>query len=456
MNKTINRIHFIAIGGSVMHNLALALRYLGYEITGSDDEIYEPAKSKLQAAGLHPEATGWDESRINNEIDAIILGMHAKKDNPELLKAQELGIPIYSYPEFIYHQSRDKQRVVIAGSHGKTSTTAMVMHVLQREGRAFDFLLGANIAGFDNNVQLSDAPLIIIEGDEYLSSPLDLRPKFIHYQQHIGLITGIAWDHINVYPEFDDYVHQFELFAAQTPTNGRLFYFDDAGLTKKIGDKLAKTHTATPYQAHPYRVEHGKYILQTAHGEVPLHIFGDHNMQNLQGALHICEALGVSRQAFYRAIDDFSGAGKRLELLAETTNKAVFKDFAHAPSKVRASVNATKDRNPERALWAILELHTFSSLHPDFIGHYRDSLQAADQCWVYINPNNLKLKNASHLNEAYIKAAFNRSDLHFTNHIHDVLEAVQANKSPKCNYLWMSSGNFASIDLTDLAQKLIS
>lgn len=456
MTKQVNKFHFIAIGGSVMHNLAIALHEKGHHVSGSDDEIYEPAKGRLLSHGILPEKTGWHPEKINTDIDAVILGMHAKKDNPELFRAQELGIAVYSYPEFVFQQSADKKRVVIAGSHGKTSITSMIMHVLRYNRVDFDYMLGAALKGFEHNVKLTDAPLIIIEGDEYMSSPIDLKPKFLHYQHHLGLISGIFWDHINVYPDEQDYNDQFEKFASLTQPGGSLIYCTEDEKVKEIGEKNRPGVSSIPYQKHPYLVNEGIYYLKTMDAELPLRIFGAHNMQNLAAARAVVEQLGITDNQFYKAIADFEGAAKRLELVEEANGHAVFKDFAHAPSKVKASIDAAKERNKNRKLIAIVELHTFSSLHPDFISNYKNTGRAADSLFVFINPENLKLEDTSHLTEYALRNAFDRQDLRCFTNINQLCQMVNEEKDASgTNFLWMSSGNFAQTDFEKLSKELL-
>ena len=360
------RIHLIAIGGSAMHNMALALHGKGYQVTGSDDEIFEPSKTRLKNKGLLPETMGWDAKRITKDIDCVVLGMHARKDNPELLRAQELGLTIYSYPEYIYEQSKDKKRVVIAGSHGKTTITAMVLHVLTVNNVDCDYMVGAKLEGFDTMVKLTkEAPVIILEGDEYLSSPTDRRPKFIHYRPHVALMSGIAWDHINVFPTFPEYCYQFELLVDVMEKDGTLIYFDGDENIQAIVKK--KNVRSIPYNSHPNVVKDGKTSLLAGGKELPMKIFGQHNLQNLSGAMLICKELGLSDEQFYTAIASFKGAAKRLEWVAGNDTCDVYKDFAHSPSKLKATTKAVKDQFPKRRLVACMELHTFSSLNEEFL-----------------------------------------------------------------------------------------
>ncbi|RMG83047.1 MAG: hypothetical protein D6714_10410, partial [Bacteroidetes bacterium] len=374
-------IHLIALGGAVMHNLALALHHNGHQVTGSDDEFYEPSRSRLAHAGLLPEKTGWHPDRITPDLDAVILGMHARADNPELRKAQDLGLPIYSFPAFIHDFAKDKQRVVIAGSHGKTTTTAMILHVLNYWGKKFDYLVGAQLNGFERMVQLSDAPVIILEGDEYLSSALDPRPKFVHYRPHIAVLTGIAWDHMNVFPTFENYVSQFELLLESMEKGGTLFFYGPDPEIRQLLQRNSADIIATPYRAFNYKNTGGQAaILRFGLPYVPLKVFGQHNLSNLKAAHLVCLELGITDDQFFEAIQSFEGAAKRLDLFYEDKENdfSVYKDFAHAPSKVRATVSAVKEQYPNRQLTACLELHTYSSLNQDFLPQYQNTLDLAD------------------------------------------------------------------------------
>ena len=444
------RIHFIAIGGSVMHNLAIALKEKGYKVTGSDDDIFEPSRSRLEKAGILPPSNGWDPNRVTEDLDAVVLGMHAKADNPELIKAQELGLKIYSYPDFIFENIKDKQRIVIAGSHGKTTITSMVLHVLKYHNRAFDYVVGAQIEGFDNMVKLSDAPIIVIEGDEYLTSPLDRTPKFLKYQHHIGLISGIEWDHINVYPTLEDYVKQFDHFADATPKAGTLIYCEEDDMATLICNKEREDVQRVEYKEHPSRIENGTTYLLTENGEVPVKVFGRHNMQNLSGAKEVLKKVGVTSDQFYEAIQTFKGAANRLELLKEKENHAVYKDFAHAPSKLAATTKALKEQYKDRQLVACLELYTFSSLNKAFLAQYQGTFNAADIAIVYYSPKNLVLKNLETFSAEDVKLAFNRSDLLVFTEIIELKQYLMSIDWNNKNLLMMSSGKFDGLDLHEL------
>lgn len=451
------KVHFIAIGGSAMHNLALALGKKGYTVTGSDDEIFEPSRTRLSAAGILPEKMGWFPEKITADLDAVILGMHARKDNPELTKALEMGLKIYSYPEFIYQQSEDKQRIVITGSHGKTTITSMILHVLKHFNRKFDYLVGAQLEGFDTMVKLSeDAPVIIIEGDEYFSSPLDPTPKFLHYKHHIGLMSGIAWDHINVYPTYDDYVRQFETFADSTPKAGTLIYSEEDDLVTVICRKERDDVQRLEYSAHKHVIKNGITYLKTDSEDIELKIFGKHNLTNLSGAKAVCLKIGITDKMFYDAIQSFKGASNRLEILEKNEDTIIFRDFAHAPSKLNATSNAVKNQFPERELIAVLELHTFSSLNKAFLPNYRDTFDAPDQSIVYFNPETLKHKKLPEISAEEVKKAFHTTGLKvFTNNEDLKAELLKVNWKNK-NLLFMSSGNFGGINIKEFAGKIIN
>ncbi|GET30699.1 UDP-N-acetylmuramate--L-alanine ligase [Prolixibacter sp. SD074] len=449
-------IHFIAIGGAAMHNLAITLKQKGYRVTGSDDEIVEPSKSRLEQHGLLPGSFGWDVNRITSGLDAVILGMHAREDNPELAKARDLGIKIYSYPEFLYEQTKHKTRIVIGGSHGKTTITSMIMHVLKENNVDFDYMVGAQIEGFDTMVRLSDsAKIAIFEGDEYLSSPIDRRPKFHLYQPQIGLLSGIAWDHINVFPTFDNYVEQFREFARLMPDKAHLIYFDGDENLRKIASENAPRLKVTGYNEHAADVTDGRTQLITANGQhIGLTIFGRHNLQNISGAHVICQQLGITDEDFYRSISTFSGASRRLEKLAETNNMTVFRDFAHSPSKLKATVEAVKQQFPGRQLTAVMELHTFSSLKKEFLPLYKDSMEKADRAFVYFSPHTIEHKKLEPITTDQVKEAFGRDDLQvFTDPdaLFSALENVPHNNQ---NLLLMSSGTFSGKDLPAFAKSL--
>lgn len=447
-------IHFISIGGSAMHNLALVLHQQGHLITGSDDEIYEPSRTRLQQHGLLPAATGWFPEKIHTKLNAVIIGMHARRNNPELIKAQEVGLPIFSYPEYLYHQSQQKQRIVIAGSHGKTTITSMILHVMRYHGRIFDYLVGAQLDGFDTMAQLTaDAPVIIIEGDEYPSSPIDLRPKFLHYQPHIALISGIAWDHVNIYPTWDEYVDQFELLAEAMPKAGILIFDESDDMLDVIGQKERTDITKIPYEAHPHEVVNTQTFLVTKQGKrLPLLVFGEHNMKNIAGAMTVCDRMGITEEQFYEAIASFKGAANRLERVAENTNRIVFRDFAHAPSKVEASTKAVKQQYGTCKLLAIVELHTFSSLSKPFLDQYKSSLDDADEAIVYFNTHTLEAKQLDPITPEDIITAFDHQDLRvFTS-----TDALRTYLLLACEnvdiVLLMSSGTFGGLDVQEIAR----
>lgn len=455
MQQKKQKIHFIAIGGSVMHNLAIALKQGGHEVSGSDDEIVDPSRSTLAQHGLLPDTEGWNPDKIKPSLDAVILGMHAKVDNPELLKAQQLGLRIFSFPEYIYEHSKNKQRIVIAGSHGKTTITAIVIHVLHYFKHKFDYVLGAKVKGIENTVKLSDAPIIVIEGDEYLSSALDPTPKFIRYQHHIGLISGIAWDHYNVFPNEEEYVKQFDLFADATPKGGILIYCEQDSMALMIGKKERVDTLELSYKNHPHTSDNnGQFFLTNGKERYPIKIFGSHNFQNISGAKEILKKIGITPEQFLEAITSFEGAAGRLQKIKEYAATSVYKDFAHAPSKAKATVKALKEIAPSRDLVAVFELHTFSSLNKKFIPQYKDSMKAAQQQIVYFNPDKMKAKGMEVLTEDEIRKAFNASGL-LVFQDKTALENFLLQQSWKNkNLLFMSSGQFGGLDIPALADKL--
>jgi UDP-N-acetylmuramate: L-alanyl-gamma-D-glutamyl-meso-diaminopimelate ligase len=448
-------VHFIAIGGSAMHNLAIALHLKEYNVTGSDDEIFEPSKGRLDRYGLLPDSIGWDADRIHKGLDSIILGMHARADNPELLKAQELGISIYSYPEYLYEATKDKTRVVIGGSHGKTTITSMILHVLNHHKIANDYMVGAQLEGFDCMVKLSaDADIAILEGDEYLSSPIDRRPKFHLYHPNIALISGIAWDHINVFPTFDNYLEQFSIFIDQITDNGSLIYCAADPKVKEISE-VSEIADKTAYETHPHEIRNGITYLQWSGGEVALKVFGTHNLQNLNGARLVCNKLGVDDARFYAAIQHFSGASKRLELVAEYGDRVIYKDFAHSPSKLKATTAAVKSQFPERPLVACMELHTFSSLNQTFLAQYDGAMESADAAFVYYNPHTIAHKKLDPISEEQVLNAFGGGDnLKVYTDSKTLVNDLKAMQWSGKNLLMMSSGNFDGLDFEQLAESL--
>jgi len=448
------RVHFIAIGGSAMHNLAIALHRAGHQVSGSDDEIFEPSRTRLFNLGLLPEAEGWFPQKLDSKPEMVILGMHARADNPELLRAQELGLKVVSYPEFLYHMFQSKKRVVIGGSHGKTSITGMILHVLRTLNMPADFMVGAQLPGFDCMVQISDAPIAIIEGDEYLSSPIDRRPKFHWYRPDIAVLSGVAWDHINVFPTFENYVQQFTIFAETMPKNARLFCFGGDDHLRTIGSKESGRLYVNYYNAHPHRIENGITILQTPLGDIPIGVFGDHNMQNLNAARNVCQALGVTDNDFYAAIQSFSGAARRLEKLSETDTSIIFRDFAHAPSKLKATVQAMVNQYPHRPLVACIELHTFSSLNKDFLKEYRDAMNGSDMAIVYFNPKVIDHKKLEPISENDVKLAFNRDDLMIVTSSEALQSTLRKMNWENRNLILMSSGNFDGMDVVAFAKAL--
>lgn len=457
METITQNIHFIAIGGSAMHNLALALHEKGHKITGSDDKIYEPSRSRLADAGILPKQTGWDPQKITKELDSVILGMHAKADNPELIRAQELGLKIYSFSEYIFEQSIDKQRIVISGSDGKTSITAMILHVLTYFGRKFDFVIGAPVEGMNNSVKLtSDAPIILIEGDEYIASPIDKSPQFAHYHPHIGLISGVAWDHINVYPTIDEYVKQFELFADNLPKGGILVYNEDDDLASLIGSKEREDVLRVQYNAHKHDITKEQTILIYDGEKIPLHIFGKHNMRNISGAKAVCLKIGISEDMFYKAIRSFKGATDRLEVLHKHDGMAIFKDFAHTPSKLKATTNAVKKQYSSRELTAVLELYSISSLNKDFLGQYKNTFKAADLPIVFYDPRTIEENKLATISSEDVLKAFNHPKLQIFTDKEKLKEYLIKQNWKNKNLLLMSSGNFGGMNLKELVNTIVS
>jgi UDP-N-acetylmuramate: L-alanyl-gamma-D-glutamyl-meso-diaminopimelate ligase len=466
------KIHFIAIGGGVMHTLAIALKQKGDLVTGSDDEIFEPSLSRLKAEGLLPEKIGWFPEKITTDLDAVILGMHARLDNPELIKAKEIGLKIYSYPEYIYQNSLNKQRLVVAGSHGKTTTTSMILHVLSYHQRKFDYVIGATPIGFTSNVRLSDdAPLIVIEGDEYTTSPQDLTPKFLHYHHHIGIITGIGWDHINVYPDFNEYKALFEKFVALTPKSGILIHNTDDKVLNKIiyGEKnvkimgkyikpaqLPENVIDIPYQAHKAKVKNSKtYLITPDDSLVPVAFFGEHNLLNVNAAFKALLRVGITEKMFYEAIQSFKGTAKRLELIGENAHTKIFRDFAHAPSKLEATIEAVKKQFTTTKLVACMELHTYSSLNKNFIAQYKGTMKKADVAIVYYNPHTVALKRLEMLSEEVIKTAFGDKNIIVFTDSAKLVDYLTAQSWHGKNLLLMSSGNYDNIDLKQLSDTIL-
>ena len=455
LNSHFMHIHFIAIGGSAMHNLAIALHKKGYEVTGSDDEIFEPSKSRLDQYGLLPAKNGWQPELITSELDAVILGMHAHPDNPELQKAQELGLKIYSYPEYLYEQTKEKTRVVIGGSHGKTSITSMIMHVLKTNHIDFDYMVGARLEGFETMVSLKEnTKIAVFEGDEYLSSPIDRRPKFHLYHPHIALLSGIAWDHINVFPTFENYVEQFRIFAEKIEKNGSLIYFEGDEILKQIAEESRADIQKQAYQAHQSTVDNGVSYLNHGQRKTRLQVFGDHNLQNIAGAKSVCEKLGISDEQFYRAMSSFKGADRRLEVLSENESCTVFFDFAHSPSKLKATTTAVKKQFGNRQLVAVMELHTYSSLKKDFLPQYKNCMDEADEAFVFFDPKTIEHKRLSPISKAEVATAFASKGLQVFTEPEELFVQLRAKNWSDKNLLIMTSGNFSGQDLKAFAKEI--
>ncbi|OJV35905.1 MAG: peptidoglycan synthetase [Bacteroidales bacterium 36-12] len=452
------RVHFIAIGGAAMHNLAIAIsKKANYSVTGSDDEIFEPSLSRLKEHGLLPEKTGWFPEKIHKNLSAVILGMHAREDNPELLRAKELKLKIYSFPEYLYLQTRNKTRIVVGGSHGKTSTTAMILHVMKKLKINADYMVGAQIEGFDNMVKLSyESRIAVFEGDEYLTSPIDLRPKFHLYKPHIAILTGIAWDHINVFPTFENYVEQFRKFVDLMEIQGRLIYFDGDKELNLISEKLRRDIIPFPYNTPSHEVIDGITYLITKKGNIPLKIFGEHNLQNLNAARLACKQIGITEENFNNAISDFPGASNRLQKICETTTSVAFKDFAHSPSKLQATVQAVKSQYPKKQLIACMELHTFSSLTDSFLPQYSDCMKEADIAFVYFNPEVIKHKGLKQINPNEVKSAFGGENLSVYTDSSLLQEKLRKMDYNNTALLLMTSGNFSGVNLIEFAKELLN
>ncbi len=444
-------VHFIAIGGSAMHNLAIALHKKGYIVTGSDDEIFDPAKTNLAKYGLLPETIGWNSDRIHSGIDEIILGMHARADNPELIKAQEIGLKIYSYPEYLYEQSKTKTRVVIGGSHGKTTITAMILHVLAKMKMDCDYMVGAKLDGFEIMVKLTEeAKIMVIEGDEYLTSPIDRRPKFHLYMPHIAIISGIAWDHINVFPTFENYVDQFRQFINLIDKNGTLAYSSDDPILLKLAQETQTPKHVIGYDIPQHEIDdNGITYLIHNQKKYPLKVFGKHNLSNINGAGEVCQALSISKEDFLTAISDFPGASNRLELIAENESTKVFKDFAHSPSKLKATTLAVKEQFKNHKLVAAMELHTFSSLNSEFLQQYAGAMDSPDVAIVYFNPHTIEHKKLPPITTDQVKQAFQREDILVFTDSEKLKEYLLKLNYEKSNLLLMSSGNFDGVNLKE-------
>ena len=448
-------VHFIAIGGSAMHNLAIALKRKGFNVTGSDDEIFEPSKSRLIKNGILPSEIGWNLDNIHENLDAVILGMHAREDNPELLKAKELGLKVYSYPEYLYEQSKNKKRVVIGGSHGKTTITSMLLHVVNDLAMDVDYMVGAQLDGYDCMVKLTDeAPIMILEGDEYLSSPIDRRPKFHLYKPSVALISGIAWDHINVFPTFENYVNQFEIFCECIEEKGCLIYNTNDSEVKRIGEKFSSQINTIPYSTPSYEVSESGTSLVYGDKTYELEIFGEHNLQNLIGALKIGNQIGIDEDDFLKSIQSFKGAGKRLQKVIQKNTFVMYKDFAHSPSKLKATTKAVKNQYKDKKVVACMELHTFSSLKKDFLPHYNNCMSFADEAIVYFNPEVVKHKKLAPISEELVFNSFGGNVKVMTSK-EEVLNYISQSKWKDSVLLMMSSGNFDGLNYEDLGEQIV-
>ena len=451
------KVHFIAIGGSAMHNLAIALKLKNYNVSGSDDEIFNPSKGRLEKYGLLPQEMGWNDANITADLESVIVGMHARADNPELLKAQELGLKIYSYPEYIYEQTKAKTRVVIGGSHGKTSITSMILHVLNSLKIDHDYMVGAQLEGFECMVKLTDeAEIAVLEGDEYLSSPIDRRPKFHLYQPNIALLSGIAWDHINVFPTFENYLEQFDIFIDKIEPNGSIIYFEGDDNVKKTSEKARKDIAKFPYHTPKHTIENGVTSVEVDGEKYALEIFGEHNLQNLKGAQLVCNQLRVSTTDFYKAIQNFKGASKRLELVKRTADFAMYKDFAHSPSKLKATTKAVQQQFLDRELIACMELHTFSSLNKEFLAQYNGAMKNASKAFVYFSPKTLAHKKLESISPEEVKKAFASENVTVYTDSEKLISDLKSIDWKNKNLLMMSSGNFDGVDFDQLGEELVS
>ncbi len=449
-------VHFIAIGGSAMHNLAIALHKKGFRVTGSDDEFFEPSKSRLMKYDLLPEKEGWYPEAISEKIDVIILGMHAREDNPELERAKELGLKIYSYPEYLYEQTKEKLRVVIGGSHGKTTTTSMIMHVLKYNNVDFDYMVGANLEGFDTMVELKENnDIAIFEGDEYLSSPIDKRPKFHHYKPDIALLTGVAWDHINVFPVFDQYVEQFRIFANMIEEGGAFIYFQCDEYLNTIAENVRKDVKKYPYDTPDFVIEENRTYLLHGRKKYSLEVFGEHNLQNIAGARIVCNKIGLSDEEFFNAISNFKGSARRLEVIAENNNMTVFYDFAHSPSKLKATTSAVKRQFPERTLIALMELHTFSSLKKEFLPQYEGAMVEADEAIVYFDPHTIEHKKLEVITKEQVRESFGGDNIEVFTDSNLLFDKLRSYNWRDKNLLIMSSGNFSGIDIKKFGRDIV-
>lgn len=448
-------VHFIALGGSAMHNLAIALSRKGVEVTGSDDEIFEPSRTRLEKQGILPAEIGWFPEKIHAGLSAIILGMHAREDNPELLKAKALGLPVYSYPEYLYEQSKSKKRIVIGGSHGKTTITSMLLHAVSKLNIPSDYMVGAQLEGYDCMVKLTeDAPFMILEGDEYLSSPIDRRPKFHLYKPDVALLSGIAWDHINVFPTFENYVEQFDIFCQQITSAGTLIYNEEDSEVKRLGEKYGSQVHTIAYKTPVYEVTETGTILEFKEKRYPLKIFGGHNLQNLMGAMYLGESMGITPDDFLSAMETFTGAGKRLQKVVASKDFVMFKDFAHSPSKLKATTKAVKEQYADSTVIACMELHTFSSLKKEFLPHYEGAMEMADKAIVYFSPEVVKHKKLEPITKEQVKAAFGGT-VEVMTETSEVLNFIRSQDMKNTVLLMMSSGNFDGIDYDQLGNEIL-
>ncbi len=441
------KVHLIAIGGSIMHNLALALDSQGFMLSGSDDQIFEPARTRLKNRGICPEKEGWFSEKINTDLSFVVLGMHAKPDNPELVKALELGVKVYSFPELVAEMYSNSTRIVVAGSHGKTTTTSMMMHVFKALGKQFDYLVGAQLEGFDVMVALDKKEYSIIEGDEYLSSCLDPRPKFMHYSPQIAIITGIAWDHYNVFPTFDSYKNAFvQLIQSMKEGSLLLWYEGDSDLAELVGEYAQHLKTIA-YKESEFVIQGNKCYLISEEACYSLEVFGRHNLQNMNSVIKVCEYLNFNSIDVCTSLSTFKGAAKRMQLLQNNGDLIIYQDFAHAPSKVKATINALRETYPYHHLHCFLELHTYSSLNKNFLPQYYSTVNECDEITIYFDPKALEIKRMEALDLQFIKDSFGRQNMNVIDNPAELKVQMDIARKGRGLLVFLGSGNWAGMEL---------
>jgi len=327
----------------------------------------------------------------------------------------------------------------------------MILHVLNYHERAVDYMVGAQLDGFETMVHLTaENDFIVLEGDEYLSSPIDRRPKFHLYKPNIALLSGIAWDHINVFPTFENYVSQFKIFTDAMVHGGIMVYNEEDATVKEVVESSENHIQKYPYQTPKHFIDNGVTYLETSEGDLPLEVFGTHNLQNLAGAKWICQHMGIDEDDFYEAIASFSGASKRLEKIAENDTSVIFKDFAHSPSKVAATTKAVKKQYENSNVLACLELHTYSSLNAVFLEEYKGALDAADKAVVFYSPDAVKIKQLEAVTSAQIAKAFQREDLIIYTNPQEFKAFLFAENLKNTALVFMSSGNYGGLNLEEV------